>query len=672
MSQRRLAAIMFSDIVGYDSLIKEDEKKAFEIRKINQRIHRRLIKRFNGLLLKEMESGTLASFNSNVDAVMCALSIQKANEEMNIPLRIGIHQGDVIFEKKDVLGDGVNIASRIQNAIETSGIVVSEKVHSDIKNKKGLEIKSLGTQSLKGVETPVGIYRVTCPDESVLDFTIDTGELVRPLSFKRSSIIMGIMIIALVSFVIYHFSLKSAAPTESKKRVLILPPENYLGIDSLNYVVAGMHDALIGDIGKIGALNIISRTTAVAWKKEGKSISEMASEYNIDYIVEPSVLCYDDSVCTQFKVFDGEENELSIQDFSVEKSQILSLYNKVAKDIANRINIILTPEQERLLAKSRTVDIEAYDAYLKGFQYIGDGGMESANKAREYLNIAIEKDPDWAPLYSHLAFLWVTLAQSGIESGENAYAKAKEYLNKALELDPDLANAHFVSGYIAYFQEWDWAKSEKELLKALAINPNDSWARSVYAHLLGLLKRPNEALVQAQLAIELDPSNTFIRIIYSSTLLLTGDCEAALATLERILAVDSTNASANGVLGMAAFRCGDFDKMIEISLRMSPIEDEIKTSIEKIYRDKGYTAASKILLEQEEKYWDPNISWPYGYALNCIRGNQQGEAMDYLEEAYEEHDPNMIFIATKLMPFDSLYNNPRFISLVKKMNLPLP
>ena len=138
MAQRKLAAIMFSDIVGYASLLKEDEKKAFETLRKNQRIHKRLIKKFNGRWLKEMESGLLASFSSNIDAVMCAVSIQKANQELEIPLRIGIHLGDVIFEKKDVLGDGVNIASRIQGLAGSNEIVISEKVHSDIKNKEGL------------------------------------------------------------------------------------------------------------------------------------------------------------------------------------------------------------------------------------------------------------------------------------------------------------------------------------------------------------------------------------------------------------------------------------------------------------------------------------------------------------------------------------------------------
>ncbi|MGD9329006.1 MAG: adenylate/guanylate cyclase domain-containing protein, partial [Cyclobacteriaceae bacterium] len=279
MAQRRLAAIMFSDIVGYSSLLKEDEKKAFDILRKNQRIHKRLIKKFKGRWLKEMESGTLASFSSVMDAVMCALSIQKATTELNILVRIGIHLGEVIFEKKDVLGDGVNIASRIHGFIDTSGIVISDTVYKDIRNKEGLEIESLGSQALKGVASPVGIYMVGCRDESLLDFTIDTGELVRPLSFGRTTIGVGILIIALLAFVLYYFLPKIMNPTsEQDQSVLVFPFNNYLGTDTLEYFVAGMHDAFITDIGQISALNVKSKTTANAIKNTNKTIPQIAEE----------------------------------------------------------------------------------------------------------------------------------------------------------------------------------------------------------------------------------------------------------------------------------------------------------------------------------------------------------------------------------------------------------
>ncbi|MHC4271598.1 MAG: adenylate/guanylate cyclase domain-containing protein, partial [Planctomycetota bacterium] len=327
MAQRRLAAIMFSDIVGYDSFVKEDEKKAFEALRKNQRIHRRLIKKFNGRWLKEMESGMLASFSSIIDAVTCALAIRKATEEIEIPVRIGIHQGEVIFEKKDVLGDGVNIASRIQKLAETNNIVISERIHDDIKNKEGLEIESLGTHTLKGVDSPIGIYKVSCTDDSLLDFTIDTGELVRPLSSGRTTIVAGIMVIALLAFAVYYFLPKTVSSSEFQKGVLIRPFDNYTG-DTLDYYAAGMHSEMITDVGKISALKVISKTTARAYKNVDKSLTEIAAELGVNAIIDGELLCLGDSVCLQIKMIntDNDTEPVWIQDFYVERSQILNLY----------------------------------------------------------------------------------------------------------------------------------------------------------------------------------------------------------------------------------------------------------------------------------------------------------------------------------------------------------
>jgi class 3 adenylate cyclase len=187
MQKRRLAAILFSDIANYSTLLGQDERKAIEQRKKNFKIHQKLIRKHRGRRLKEMGDGILASFNSIIDAVLCSLSIQKAAIELDIPTRIGIHLGEVIFEKKDVLGDGVNIGSRVRDIADSNEIVVSETVYNDIKNKEGLDIEFFGEKPLKGVKKSLGIYKITCQDDSLLDYTLDTGELVKPITFGRST-----------------------------------------------------------------------------------------------------------------------------------------------------------------------------------------------------------------------------------------------------------------------------------------------------------------------------------------------------------------------------------------------------------------------------------------------------------------------------------------------------
>jgi TolB-like protein len=675
MAQRRLAAIMFTDIVGYDSLLKEDEKKAFDSRKKNQRIQRRLIKKFNGRWLKEMESGTLASFSSNIDAVMCAVSIQRACKELEIPIRIGIHLGDVIFEKKDVLGDGVNIASRIQGLAETNNIVISERVHDDIKNKEGLEIEFLGEQALKGVAKPIGIYKVSCTDESLLDFAVDTGELVRPISFKRSTIVIGIIVIAILAFTIYYFIPKATPPSEIKKRILLLPPENYLGTDTLDYVLAGMHDALIGDMGKIEALNVISRTSAVAYKKEGKSIMEMASEYNIDYIIESSVLCYSDSVCTQFKVFDEQENELSVQDFSVEKSQILNLFRGITKNISEKINVALTPEQEKLLAETRGVDNEALELYMKGRFYIEQySDSISLKKAAQYFKQAIEKDPTWASPYAGTAEVGLYQRQFRFIPQSIVNPIIIENIGRAIELDPNSATAHMVNGVIASTIEWNWEKAEREKKKALELNPNYAWAHVFSAHDLVGQRRTEEATYHAKKAVELDPMNPLLLGMSAMVLNFAGESQTALAQCKKAISMELDQSFTYGVLAGSYLATGDTLKWYELHKERKTFSSWMgidEKALDSAFFEHGYIGLAKQIIKAREEVYSKggmlnfcNTSYWY-----TVVGNYE-KAMDYYEKGYETHDPCMVYIGVKER-YDKFKNNPRYIALLKKMNLPV-
>jgi TolB-like protein len=458
--------------------------------------------------------------------------------------------------------------------------------------------------------------------------------------------------------------------------LVVLPFDNYTGDEKLDYFVSGMHSSLIANVGKIGSLRVISETTSNLYKNAHKSLPQIASDLNVDAVVEAQVMCLGDSICLQVRVVkaDQKEKQLWAGDYKEDKRKILNLYNRITKQIADEVMVKLSQEEERLLSKSRTVDRQVYEAYLNGKSYSGDFSRESLFKARDYLTSAIEKDPGWAPLYSGLANVWMGIQQGGFESPLVTSQKVYENLNKALELDPDLSDSHYISGMMAYLIEWNWGKGEKELLRALAINPNDVFSRIFYAQLLSILQRPDEALKQGQLAIKLDPSNLIVQSLYSALLTSLGDCKGGVTYAEKVVAADPKNYIGNSALEAAAFQCKDYEttlKAVKYSLPFN-IEENTFKEIVKIFHNQGFTAAYKEITHQLESFASSNPVSPMDMAPRYIYANLPDKALDWLEKGCEIHDPSMPYIATRCYNLDPLFTNPRFLAIVKKMNLPLP
>jgi TolB-like protein len=515
--------------------------------------------------------------------------------------------------------------------------------------------------------TPKGMER-TKPLE-------ETQEEERPVVKNRWQIATYISIAVIVGLIILNLvarpNILRAGDIQS---MVVLPFENFTGDDQLENMVSGMHALLVGDMGRIGEMRVLGKTTSNAYKDVGMSATEIASEQNVDAVLETSVMCLGDSVCLQFRLVrtTGKEEQLWVADYKEDKSQILNLYNRITKKVADEIMIELSPEEERLLAKSRTVDREAYDAYLMGYSYIEDLSPESLFKARDYLNSAIDKDPEWTPLYAAMATVWLSIGTMGAESPEIAIPMVYENLNKANELNPDLVEIHYVSAFMAMMAEWDWEKTEKEFLQALAINPNHVLSRMHYSHLLYLLQRPEEAMAQANLAYKLDPLNPLIQNEYAWALLKDGDCMSALTILDTLIASDPHNFYAHNIILVTAFQCGDLNRVYETDKHILPLEKEDMDEIEKIYIENGFNAAYEEILRQLEILARKSYVGPADMAFRYYMIGEDEKAMKWIEKGAEVRDPSTTAMGTATYNCTRLYDNPRFIEVFKKMNLPLP
>ena len=505
-------------------------------------------------------------------------------------------------------------------------------------------------------------------------------------STRKIGLISGLLLIASVIIVvaIELFNFKGGGFSSKSGligSIVVLPFSNYTGQDSLDYFVDGMHSSLITDMGKVGSLRIPGATTSRVFKNSHKTIKEIASELKVDAALETAIMCLgEDSICVQARLIKPGQEEIQLwtADYKIAKDQILNWYNGVTKQIAEEVNVKLTPNEERLLSKSRTIDSEVYDSYLKAKSLdvsIGDLSRDTMLKAREYLEDAIQKDPDWAPPYAALAVVWETMASMGIESYEVATPIIEKNLAKALELDPDLAGIHYEFALRSWLGEWNWEKAETEFLKVIAINPNGAEPRIHYSHLLYALQRPIEARMQADLGYKQDPLNPLVQSIYAASLICDRDLNTALSILEDLLASDPNNYLANYGLYTAAFQLGNLNfafKAGMILIKSDHIINEVDVErIENLFNEQGFNAATAEIARLYEKI----AKNQYVQSLTIVDAyyqiKQDEKAMEWLEKGYEMHD-NLAYITTGLSNYTRLYNNPRFIALCEKMNLPLP
>jgi len=339
-----------------------------------------------------------------------------------------------------------------------------------------------------------------------------------PNAWRIATIISFIVIIGLVTINIV-MGTRGLRPGDIESLV-ILPFDNFTGDEQLDYVAAGMHSSLIGDMGKVSGLRVLGQTTSNAYKKTDMTATNIAKKDNVDALVEPTLTCYGDMVCLQVKVITPypEEKVLWVGDFMEDKSQILNLYNRIVSDVAHELKVNLTIQEETYLAATMTIDPDAYDAYLKGKDYLDMFRPESLSLAIESFEKAIELEPGWADPYLGLSSVAMFKKQAGFGSYSENVTTAYKNLNKALELDPNSFESHNSKAGIAAWTEFDWEKSEKEFLKAIELNPSHARSHSFYAHVLTILRRTDEALYEGKLSVELDPENALTLGLYAVVL----------------------------------------------------------------------------------------------------------------------------------------------------------
>lgn len=459
--------------------------------------------------------------------------------------------------------------------------------------------------------------------------------------------------------------------------IAVLPLDNLSGDTQQDYLADGMTEALISELGKISALRVASRTSAMSYKGRKKPLDQIARELAVDTIVEGSVVHESGRARVSVQLIrTNPERQLWSKHYETDFSSILTLQRDVARAIAREIQANLTPQERKLLAKSRPVDAEAYEAYLKGRYHWNQASAQGLLKARESFEKAISKDPGFAPSYVGLAdtYSWsYRWALPSLPLPREAFSKARSAALKAIELDDTLAEAHTALAYITEGHDRDWAAAENRYRRAIELNPNHANARHLYALYLAIPRRFDEALVQIRRAEELDPHSRPIKLAIGVLYFWSGQFDRAIQHWRMTQELEFDFPHTHYMLGLAYTAKGMYSDAIAAHHKGIALTGESARSLALLalaYGKAGQNIeARKILQKLNERAQREYVSG-YDMAVAYAGLGNKEEALHWLEEAFRAGDQELPGLNRAPWWWDSLRDDLRFQDLVRRMQLP--
>jgi eukaryotic-like serine/threonine-protein kinase len=456
------------------------------------------------------------------------------------------------------------------------------------------------------------------------------------------------------------------------RSLVVLPFENRSGDPTQEFFADGMTDALIADLAQIGALRVISRTSAMRFKGTTRSLPDIARELRVDGVVEGSALQVGDRVRITVQLIDGpSDRSLWAKTYERRLTDILTLQSEVASAIAGEIRVQVTPEEQARLKPKGPVNPAAHVAYLQGRFLWNRWTTESFKQSLAKFEEALAADPGYALAYAGLADAYSTLGNTGALPPSEAYPKARAAARQGLALDDSLADLHASLGYVLRFYDWDWPATERAFLRALELNPGYATGRRWYAQFLSGMGRHEEAIAEAERALELDPLSLITHTAVGDVLFYARRYERAISYYRRCVEMDATFGPGHTDLARALEHVGRADEAIEEFMLASPPSagpPQPSAGLATLYiragrRDEAFAMMDEVLALAQRQFVGP-----YGIASFYAVAGENATALDWLERAYAQRDGTLVVI--KVHPrLDGLRGEPRFRDLLAAMRL---
>jgi serine/threonine protein kinase/Tfp pilus assembly protein PilF len=455
----------------------------------------------------------------------------------------------------------------------------------------------------------------------------------------------------------------------SIRSIAVLPLENLSHNQEQQYFVDGMTDALTTNLSKIGALRVISRTSAMHYKGTNKTLPEIARELNVDGVVEGSVLRSGNRVRITAELLHGpSDRQIWAESYERDLGDVLRLQSEVAQAIAQQVRIQLTPQQQAGLGSMQGVNPQAYEAFLKG-RSTNTLTLKGLKEAQAYFQEAVQQDPSFALAYVGLADCYLGLGSFRWIAPQDAYRHANEAIRKAVELNPNLGEAHSTLGWLSWRYEWDWAAAEKEFKRALELNPNYVTGHINLGLYLGWSGRVAQGLAEYRRVAELDPVSPPNAVLYYHL----RDYKTVLELSQKDVVLDPDDWLAYYWLGVGEEGTGDPQKAIaeyRKAVELSGGDSDTRAALAHAYVAAGRRTEAETILREMLRASQTGYVAPYMIGSIYAGLNDKDRAFEFLERAFQERSPDVPWFLKADLRIDNLRSDPRYADLLRRVGLP--
>jgi TolB-like protein/class 3 adenylate cyclase/cytochrome c-type biogenesis protein CcmH/NrfG len=685
--ERRLAAILCADAVGYSRVMAEDEEGTARTLAACRHLISDLVGQRGGRVVDAPGDNVLAEFPSVVNAVRCAVGIQEELERRMAELpearrllfRIGVHLGDVLVEGDRILGDGVNVAARLESLAEPGGICISGTAFDQVEGKLDLTFENTGEQAVKNIPKPVRTYRIGMRPTARGPRALRARRGVpRRVPRTRLAVLVGLVLLALwflaspPSFLDPGLSRRS----DDEKSIAVLPFANMSGDAANEPFTIGIHDDLLSHLSRIGSLKTISRTSVLQYRDTTKTIPEIAGELGVATILEGGVQRAGDRVRINVQLIDAATDEhlwAGTYERQLTAANIFAIQSEIATAIAEALQVTLSPEEQQRIESAPTQNLAAVETYFLGKQLLERRTTESLSAAVEYFQQVIELDPNFALAHSGLADAYMLLPEyTASIDPKVAQEKSEAAATRALALDPDLPEVLSSMGWNRLIHYYDWQGAEALLRRAVAVEANNTNALHWLSHVLSWQGRHAEATEAARRAVDVDPLSRLMAMNLSYILMDAGDFDEAIALAHATVARFPDHPEQLGNLWLTYLRAGRPEEAADTIQQWANAtgrDVQAAREVGEAFIRHGRTGEQQQL--SRELLARLNVTSDDLGVIYAFVGNGEG-ALDALERAYEERSGSRSVLSMKLNPgYEFIRDDPRFVELMKRVGLEL-